>query len=112
MPDGTDDGDSACGDGTGEVFIIETPQVLHTAAAAGDDNDFAGVCSVEKFNAARNLCRCLFALNQTGIDADIDIRETPGDDLQKIFDRCAGGACDNADFAGQKRDFLFAVKRE
>ena len=55
MADCADDRNIAPGDGTGEDLLIERPEVFHTAAAAGDDDNIDIPGAVEKIHSGSDL---------------------------------------------------------
>lgn len=90
VADGGDCRDAGPGEGAGDDFFVEGPEVFEGAAPAGDDDDVDEVEGVELVDGGGNLGGGTVALDANGVDDDV--AEMPaGDDVEEIPDRGAGG---------------------
>ena len=97
MTDCAYDRNIACCNSPNQPFFIETPEIFHTSASAGDDDDFHIVGAVEKFNASCHAFSGGTALNLTRIYFDVQSGKTPSGDIEKVSYGGSIGAGDNTD---------------
>src|SRR5579885_1529998 len=85
------------GDGPGDRFFIEGPEILERSAAARQDDDLGPSGAAEVLDAATYLVHGSFALDESGIDPDVKAREPSRKDVQDVLDDSAGGRCHDPD---------------
>ena len=90
VADGGDDGDSRGEDGPDDRFFVERPQVLDTAAAAGDDDTVGRVGQhVDHGDSPGDLHGRPGALDERRDDQNVHPAVTPAHDLQEVPNRRA-----------------------
>src|SRR5690606_22336004 len=117
VADGGDDGDGGGGDGAGQTLVVEAPQVLDRAAAAGDDDHVragyraAGLQGVEAADGVGHLAAGGVALDHHRPDDDA-AGPALGNAMQDVADHRPGGAGDDADDGGEGGNRLLAGRVE
>lgn len=112
VPDGADDRDAAGGDGAGDVFLIEGPEIFERAAAASDDEDVerseALGLEIALADCGRDFRAGARALNGDGRDDDFERGEAARECLQDVADGGAAWAGDEANAGGDAGEWAFA----
>ena len=103
-----DDGDGARGNGADEVGVVVRPQVFEAAAAADEQQRVAFAAAVGSLDLPDELRRCLFALDERGVDDDADQRVAAAQGGEGIVDGGAARAGDDADLSRRGRDGALA----
>src|SRR5438477_727875 len=100
------------GDGAGDDFLIEGPDIFERAAAARDDQDVHGLVAIEKLDGANDLRGGAIALHAHGIKSELHVVEAAAEDAHHVPDGGPSRRSDQADAARQKRQRLFALRGE
>ena len=102
VADGGDDGDVRGGDGAGEGFVVEGPEVFGGAAAAGEDDevDVVGVGRIEVTQAGEEFRRGTGSLHCCRVDEDVDAAVAAAGDGDDVADDGALRRGDDADGGG------------
>lgn len=108
MADGGNDGDGRSGDGAGDDFLIERPKILEAASAAAKDEKVAEGVLVGLTDLPDNFGGGFGSLDAGGEEADGAIPVAALEDGEKVPEGGSAGGGDDADGAGQGRDWLFA----
>src|SRR5690606_7812178 len=113
VPHGGNDRDAGGGDCAGQAFVVEAPQILDRAAAAGDDQQVwpgqgaAGGHGVEAADGVGDLAAGGLALDDHWPDDD-PAGPALGDAVQDVADHRPGRTGDDPDAGGEGRDRLLA----
>ncbi len=112
MADGGDDGNGRGGNGAGERFIVEAPEVFDGAAAAGENDEVGPGIFSEPGEAGGELFSAARALHEGGIDADVQPGAAAREDVEHVLNDGAGGRRDDADVAGKTGEGALAGRLE
>ena len=113
MADRRNERDHALGRGAHHDLLVERPQVLQRAAAAGDDQEIgpadAAACGqrIEAADGGGDLLGRAVALHLDRPDDDV-AREAVGEPMQDVADHRAGRRGDDADHLRQERQELLS----
>ena len=99
-------------DGTGDEFVVESPQVLHAATTSADDQRFALPALAGDANALGDLRRGTLALHQGGIDDDADLWCTTRERAQDVAQGSRLERGDDADAARETGQGALAGARK
>ncbi len=91
---GADDGQPRLIDRPGHRFFVKAPEILQTAAAAGQQDGVHLVAGVGGVDGLADLCRGLCPLNGGGVEDHLQHRVAPFQHRQHILNRRAAGAGD------------------
>ena len=112
MSDRADHRDLRGGNCPRHDLLVERPEILHAAAAAGDDNDIAGMMGIEPADAGHDLgCRIL-PLHRGRDDAEMEAGKPAADDVEEIADGGPFRRGDDADAFRQIGDLALALRIE
>ena len=114
---GTHHRDRRGGNGAGEDFLVEFPEVLEAPAAAGDDDhigrfDTRGGGVSEDLDSLSDFGCGTPALDAHRKNQNLDSALAAVEDLKEISDRRAGGRGNHGDAAGEFREWAFARRVE
>ena len=112
VADAADDGNRGCDDGARQALVVERPQILERAAAAGEDEHVALGPAAGERERRNDLRGRLCALHGDRIDHDRDGGKAPRKHVQDVAHRGAGGRGDDADAPGQRRQRTLALGGE
>lgn len=108
VADGGDHRHGAGGDCARDGLLVEGPQILERAAATRQNYDLRPLAASKIFERAADRFDRSLALHQRGIQAKMQTRETPLQNLKHVADDGSSGRCNEADPAGQFRERAFA----
>ncbi len=107
-----DYGNFGGGDGAGDFFFVESPEIFERATAAGKDQNIDHFSAIEELHGAGDFGGRAIALDAHRIDGEVHIAEAAAQDANHIADSGSAGRSDQADTARQKRQRLFAISGE
>ncbi|MNT57809.1 hypothetical protein D3C72_1952110 [compost metagenome] len=100
MADAADHRQRGAGDGAGDHFFVERPQVLDAAAAAADDQQLDLLAQVGRIDGGGDLCRGAVALYRRRVQDQRDAGHAPAQGGDHVAQRGGGRRGDDADGGG------------
>jgi dTDP-4-amino-4,6-dideoxygalactose transaminase len=107
MSDGGDDGHMAGEDRSRHDLLIKAPEVFKASAAPGDDDDVGPTAVAEVQDAFADLLGAAGALDERGVKLYLEAGATAFEDVEHVLYDGAGGRGDDANAAGEFREFAF-----
>ena len=107
-----DRGDAGRGDRPGHRLLVEGPEVLEAAAAAGEDDHVESADAVERPDPLHDLGRGTLALHEGGVDEHLEVGVARAKHAQDVAQHRAGGRGDDPDPARQHRERPLAGRVE
>ena len=104
VADGGDHRDLRGGDRAGHRLLVEGPEVLERAAAAGEHEHVEAAQAVEVGQRLDDVGRRAVPLHPHGVDQHVDVGEAARDDAQEVPDGGARRRGDQPDPPGQHRE--------
>ncbi len=112
VPDARDHGQPAGAYGARDPLVVERPQILERAAAAGEDQHLALGARASRLQRRDQRRRGGRTLHHRRIDEDPYGRETAREDVQDVAQRGSRWRGDHADTPRKARQAAFALERK
>ena len=109
MPYGADHWRAAGGNGTGQGFFIEAPEIFQRAAAAGQDYGVEAA-AIGQLQGVNDLRAGLIALNLGGYQRQGNMGRPAGKHATDILPDSAGGRGNYRNAGGKSRQLLFVLR--
>ena len=112
MAHGGDHRDAGLGNGIGNPFVVESPQILHRAAAASSDDKICHPVFIGVADGGGDFRRRLLPLYTHRQKFDLRQGIALAQNAQHIPQRCSGRGCDDGNRMGKFRQWLFPIRRK